>query len=120
MEMDIRSDSIDENTKIKNLIKTNFIFEKKAETLIKKEISPIALFKGNQISFDNFKSRNLVNSLNNYNLTNFTENEFVFLNSKDKANKIIQTIDNSNHTVNDILEIIYKSISYENTSSYII
>ena len=118
--MDISSDSIDENTKIKNLIKTNFIFEKKAETLIKKEISPIALFKGNQISFDNFKSRNLVNSLNNYNLTNFTENEFVFLNSKDEANKIIQTIDNSNHTVNDILEIIYKSISYDNTSSNII
>ena len=120
MAMDISSDSIDENTKIKNIIKTNFIFEKNSETLLKKEISPIALLKGNQISFDKFKSRNLINSLNNYNLTNFTEKEFVFLNSKEEALKIIQTIDNNTHTTNDILEIIYKSISYDNTSSYIL
>ena len=84
-----------------------------------KDLSFIALLKGNQINYEDLKSRNLINSYKNHKMTKFTETEFIFSKSKEMAKKIIENLKN-NEIKNDVMEIIYKALSYDNTSRLII
>ena len=113
MEIENKSNA---NEKITEIIKTNFIFGKNSdEAIIKKEISPVAFLKGESSN----KTRNIINSLNNYDMSKYSEKEYIFEESKEEAKKIIKDID-INNKKEDILEIIYRAISYDNTSRFIL
>lgn len=101
-------------------IESNFIFEKEKD-FSKKEISPIAFMKGEKIGLTYSKSRNLINDNLNlkYDLSQMTPEEFDFLTSREKAKELINTI-NDIEDKETLLDTIYKSLSYDNTSQYII
>ena len=110
----------DINEKMKQIIKTNFIFEKNSEKFLKDNLSPTALLKGNSLTLN--KTRNIINCLNEYNMSKYTENEYLFQKSQEEAKKKIKIINNNENikAKEDILEIIYSSLSYDNTNKYIL
>ena len=110
----------DINEKMKQIIKTNFIFEKNSEKFLKDNLSPTALLKGNSLTLN--KTRNIINCLNEYSMSKYTENEYLFQKSQEEAKKKIKIINNNENikAKEDILEIIYSSLSYDNTNKYIL
>ena len=110
----------DINEKMKQIIKTNFIFEKNSEKFLKDNLSPTALLKGNSLTLN--KTRNIINCLNEYSMSKYTENEYLFQKSQEEAKKKIKIIINNENikAKEDILEIIYSSLSYDNTNKYIL
>ena len=75
----------DINEKMKQIIKTNFIFEKNSEKFLKDNLSPTALLKGNSLTLN--KTRNIINCLNEYSMSKYTENEYLFQKSQEEAKK---------------------------------
>ena len=99
-------------------IESKFIFERKTN-LLKNEISPIAFMKGKEIGLTYSKSRNLINDNLNYDLSRMTPDEFDFVQSRKKSKELIDTIINIKDK-EALIDIIYKSLSYDNTSQYVI
>ena len=106
--------------KDENNIKENFVFRVRKNYKLK-DLSEIAFMKGNDNSLSYSKSRNIINYNNNqiYDISKFSEKEFNIFESKKIASEIISEINNIKNK-DELLEKIYKALSYDNTSALIL
>ena len=101
-------------------IKENFIFQIRKNYNLK-DISEIAFMKGDDNSLSYSKSRNIINYNNNliYDISKFSEKEFNIFKSKIVALEIIREINNIEDK-EELLEKIYKALSYDDTADLIL